>query len=155
ASLRSNICWMFTESQRLRRAPASLSRRRTLPGTAIARAHRPRLAALRILKRAQGCGDRCMTSSASPSSQKPVVLVTGASAGIGEAIARRFASGGFRIVAVARRQERLERLARELGSSTHIEILATDVTAPGAPEKAVDLAIRSFGRLDCLVNNAG
>jgi meso-butanediol dehydrogenase/(S,S)-butanediol dehydrogenase/diacetyl reductase len=93
--------------------------------------------------------------SSTPSSDKPVVIVTGASAGIGDAIARRFAEGGFRIVAVARRQDRLEQLARDLSQQTRVEILAIDVTAADAPERAVDLAIRSFGRLDCLVNNAG
>ncbi len=93
--------------------------------------------------------------SSTPSSEKPVVLVTGASAGIGDAIARRFARGGFRIVAVARRKYRLESLARELSSHTQVQVLATDVTTQDAPERAVDLAMRSFGRLDCLVNNAG
>lgn len=89
------------------------------------------------------------------SSQKPVVLVTGASAGIGDAIARRFAKGGFRIVAVARRRERLEQLARELSGSTDVEICAIDVTAKDAPERAIGVAIEGFGKLDCLVNNAG
>ena len=90
-----------------------------------------------------------------PSSEKPVVIVTGASAGIGDAIARRFAAGGFRIVAIARRPERLERLARDLAAVTSVQTLAADVTAADAPERAVELATRSFGRLDCLVNNAG
>jgi 3-oxoacyl-[acyl-carrier protein] reductase len=93
--------------------------------------------------------------SSTETSAKPVVLVTGASAGIGDAIARRFAAGGFRIVAVARRKERLEQLARELSPVTNIEVLAADVTAADVPERAVELATRSFGRLDCLVNNAG
>jgi meso-butanediol dehydrogenase/(S,S)-butanediol dehydrogenase/diacetyl reductase len=86
---------------------------------------------------------------------KPVVLVTGASSGIGDGIARRFAAGGFRIVAVARRQERLEQLARELSSLTDIEIVVADVTAKDAPERSVGAAMKAFGRLDCLVNNAG
>jgi meso-butanediol dehydrogenase/(S,S)-butanediol dehydrogenase/diacetyl reductase len=93
--------------------------------------------------------------NSTPSSEKPVIVVTGASAGIGDAIARRFAAGGFRIVAVARRQERLDRLARDLSPTTNIETLAADVTAPEVPERAIELATRSFGRLDCLVNNAG
>lgn len=86
---------------------------------------------------------------------KPVVVITGASAGIGAAIARRFAAGGFRIVAVARRKERLEQLAKELEGTAAVEILASDVTVAGAPERAVELAMNAFGRLDCLVNNAG
>lgn len=86
---------------------------------------------------------------------KPVVLITGASAGIGDAIARRFAAGGFRIVAVARRQERLAQFAKELSASTEVETLAVDVTGKDAPARAVGLAMSAFGRLDCLVNNAG
>lgn len=88
-------------------------------------------------------------------SDKPVVLVTGASAGIGDAIVRKFAKHGYRIVAVARREERLEQLKKELSGITDVAILATDVAAKDAPKRAVELAISSFGRLDCLVNNAG
>ena len=86
---------------------------------------------------------------------KPVVLITGASSGIGDGVARRFASAGWRIVAVARRQERLEELERALSPLSAVEIVATDVVAKDAPERAVGAAIRAFGRLDCLVNNAG
>jgi meso-butanediol dehydrogenase/(S,S)-butanediol dehydrogenase/diacetyl reductase len=93
--------------------------------------------------------------SSTPRAQRPVVLVTGASAGIGDAIARRFAAGGFRIVAVARRKDRLEQLARDLAGSTEVQILPADVTVADVPERAVELATKAFGRLDCLVNNAG
>lgn len=86
---------------------------------------------------------------------KPVVLITGASAGIGEAIARRFAAGGWRVVAVARRAERLAPLAKQLSEITAVQTLAADVTASDAPHRAVQLAMQAFGRLDCLVNNAG
>lgn len=89
------------------------------------------------------------------SAQQPVVLVTGASSGIGAAIARRFAAGGFRVAAVARRQQLLAQLAQELSSTARIVTLAVDVTAADAPERAVALAMDAFGRLDCLVNNAG
>jgi meso-butanediol dehydrogenase / (S,S)-butanediol dehydrogenase / diacetyl reductase len=92
---------------------------------------------------------------AASSSDKPVVLITGASAGIGEAVARRFAAGGYRIVAVARRPERLDRLATSLAPLTEIETLAADVAARDSAERAVGLAVSRFGRLDCLVNNAG
>jgi meso-butanediol dehydrogenase/(S,S)-butanediol dehydrogenase/diacetyl reductase len=88
-------------------------------------------------------------------SDKPVALITGASSGIGEGVARRFAAGGFCIVAVARRKERLERLASELSARTEVEIVVADVTAKDAPERSVDAAMKAFGRLDCLVNNAG
>jgi len=86
---------------------------------------------------------------------KKVVLVTGASAGIGAAIAQRFARGGYRIVAVARRPERLGELARQLSPLTAVEMLAADVTARDTADRAVALAMKAFGRLDCLVNNAG
>lgn len=89
------------------------------------------------------------------SSNRPVALITGASAGIGEATARRFAAGGFRIIAIARRPEPLAELAGALKATTEIETLAVDVTAPEASTRAVDLAMQRFGRLDCLVNNAG
>lgn len=85
----------------------------------------------------------------------PVALVTGASSGLGAGIAQRFAQGGFRVVAVARRKDRLERLAHDLSSLSEVETVAADVTAEGAAEHSVDAAMRAFGRLDCLVNNAG
>lgn len=89
------------------------------------------------------------------SSDKPVVIITGASAGIGDAIARRFAREGWNIVAVARRQERLEQLANDLKGSAEVAIVTGDVTDPETPKKAVKAATDTFGRLDCLVNNAG
>lgn len=86
---------------------------------------------------------------------KPVVLVTGASSGIGEGIARKFANQGWRIVAVARRQDRLEQLKQDLADITELEYLVGDVTDKDTPKRAVDLALTAFERLDCLVNNAG
>ncbi len=89
------------------------------------------------------------------SSDKPVVLITGASSGIGDTTARKFAANGYDIVAVARRRQRLEQLASELADTARVEILAADVADPDTPRRAVELAMSSFGRLDCLVNNAG
>lgn len=89
------------------------------------------------------------------SSEKPVVIITGASAGLGDAIARRFATGGWNIVAVARRQERLEALAKSLEGNAEVAIVTGDVTDPALPKQAVKAAMDTFGRLDCLVNNAG
>lgn len=86
---------------------------------------------------------------------KPVALITGASSGIGDTIARRFAEGGFDLVVVARREERLAALANELEGVAQVAICAGDVTDAETPKKAVDLAMSRFGRLDCLVNNAG
>lgn len=89
------------------------------------------------------------------SSAKPVVIITGASAGIGDAIARRFAKGGWNIVVVARRKERLTQLAADLAGIAEVAIVAGDVTDPETPKQAVQTALDKFGRLDCLVNNAG
>lgn len=85
---------------------------------------------------------------------KPVVLITGASAGIGAAMARRFVAGGWRVVAVARGQEKLDALAAEFGADT-IATLAADVTDASAGDRAAALAEERFGRLDALINNAG
>ena len=74
---------------------------------------------------------------------KPVALVTGASSGLGDSIVRRLAAGGFRVLAVARRRERLERLARELARSGEVETLALDVTSDGAAERAVYAAAKA------------
>ena len=88
-------------------------------------------------------------------SDRPVTLITGASSGIGDTTARKFAAGGYDVVAVARRQQRLEQLADELADTARVEILAADVADPETPRRAVELAMQAFGRLDCLVNNAG
>ncbi|WP_317929864.1 SDR family oxidoreductase [Halioxenophilus sp. WMMB6] len=89
------------------------------------------------------------------SSEKPVVIITGASSGIGETTARRFAEGGFNIVAVARRKERLQELAAQLAEKAQVVVVAGDVREADIPKRAVEAAINNFGRLDCLVNNAG
>lgn len=86
---------------------------------------------------------------------KPVVIVTGASAGIGEAIARRFAAGGWNLVVVARRPERLQQLADDLAGVAEVVMVSGDVTDPAMPATAVRAAMAHFGRLDSLVNNAG
>lgn len=82
-----------------------------------------------------------------------VVLITGASSGIGAAAARRLArEPGARLVLVARRRERLQALADELGGAT---VLAEDLTDPGAPERIRQAVEREHGELHLLVNNAG
>ena len=83
-------------------------------------------------------------------------LVTGASSGIGEATVRRLAAAGAAVALVARRGERLQRLATGLedGGCRAITIEA-DLTEPGEAERAVASAAADLGRIDALVNNAG
>jgi 3-hydroxy acid dehydrogenase/malonic semialdehyde reductase len=82
-----------------------------------------------------------------------IVFVTGASVGFGAAIARRFAAQGARVVALARRADRLETLAAEFGPL--VLPLAVDVRDQGAVERAVASLPTAFAEIDVLVNNAG
>jgi hypothetical protein len=86
-----------------------------------------------------------------------IVLVTGASAGIGAAIARELARGGYSLVLTARRADRLERLSDELMTRHGVEVAAmpADLDDPETPERLVTETIARFGGLDILVNNAG
>lgn len=85
-----------------------------------------------------------------------VVAVTGASSGIGEAIARRLAAQGARVVLGARRTDRLEKLAAEIAAAGgSAAFTSLDVTSREAMRAFVDFAGERFGRLDVLVNNAG
>jgi NADP-dependent 3-hydroxy acid dehydrogenase YdfG len=85
-----------------------------------------------------------------------VALVTGASAGIGEATARALGQAGARLVLAARRLDRLEALADELGrQGVEALAVAVDVSQPADIERMVAAAVERFGRVDVLVNNAG
>lgn len=87
---------------------------------------------------------------------RPVVLVTGASSGIGAALAREYARRGHDVVAVARREDRLRALVDELhGSGVDALAVAADVGVDGSLEGAVDRTISRFGRLDVAIANAG
>lgn len=81
------------------------------------------------------------------------VLVTGASAGIGDAIARAFAARGDSVTLVARRAEKLEALAAALPTEAHVVV--ADLSDPEACAECVEAAEQALGPVDVLVNNAG
>jgi NADP-dependent 3-hydroxy acid dehydrogenase YdfG len=83
------------------------------------------------------------------------VLVTGASSGIGEAVARAAVAGGARVALLARRADRVEALAAELGGADTALAVPADVTDPSALATAVDGVAQRWGGLDALVAAAG
>lgn len=83
-----------------------------------------------------------------------VTLVTGASRGIGAAIAREFSAAGARVAVTARDAEALHTLVNELGGPARALAVPADVSKPGAMTGVVDRIIGEFGRLDHAVNNA-
>jgi NADP-dependent 3-hydroxy acid dehydrogenase YdfG len=89
-------------------------------------------------------------------SESKVVLITGASSGIGEATARVLARKGHRLVIGARRTDRLETLAKQLNEEGgSVEFTSLDVTDLDDVQAFVGFAIEKFGRVDVIVNNAG
>ena len=84
-------------------------------------------------------------------------LVTGASAGIGKALAEELARGGTNLVLTARREDRLQRLAQELSAKHRIqaEIFVANLTQPAAPEAVFQYTREKGLVIDLLVNNAG
>ena len=85
-----------------------------------------------------------------------VALVTGASSGIGEATAKALAAEGAKVAVAARRLERLERLAAEIGRGGHTALaIEADITEQREAVEAVERTVDELGTLDVLVNNAG
>ena len=85
-----------------------------------------------------------------------VALITGASRGLGKALAKAFAAEGARVVIAARNPETLEVARREMESpGGEVLALAADMTQPADIARVVDAAIDRFGRIDVLINNGG
>ncbi len=86
-----------------------------------------------------------------------VAVVTGASRGLGKAIALQLAAEGCKLVICARGQDGLMAAQKEIMSSYGTQVIAldTDLTQPGAPEKLIDSTVDHYGTVELLVNNAG
>lgn len=86
--------------------------------------------------------------------QNKVVVITGASSGIGMALAKKYASEGWNLVLAARRIERLQELKKQLNT---VEVLPvkTDVTREEDCRELIKKAVERFGKIDVLINNAG
>ena len=83
-----------------------------------------------------------------------VVVITGASSGLGEAAARRLAQNGAKLVLGARRLDRLQALARDLSLGDGA-VVQTDVSRCEEVKRLVEQAVKSHGRIDVMINNAG
>ncbi len=85
-----------------------------------------------------------------------VIVITGASSGLGEAAARLLSSQGATVVLAARRADRIEALTRELNSSGGRALaVATDVARFDQVKRLADTVVETYGRIDVLINNAG
>jgi NADP-dependent 3-hydroxy acid dehydrogenase YdfG len=88
--------------------------------------------------------------------ENKVVVITGASSGLGEATARHLAARGAAVVLGARRTDKLEQIAADIrAAGRKAEVVATDVTNKAQVQALIDTAVRVFGRVDVLINNAG
>lgn len=96
-----------------------------------------------------------LSPAPSPSNPPGHALVTGASSGIGAAIAREYAARGVPLILTARREDRLQRLADELRGQVSVEVIACDLADPAAPAALVEEIHRRGLKVRVLVNNAG
>jgi NADP-dependent 3-hydroxy acid dehydrogenase YdfG len=84
--------------------------------------------------------------------QDKVIVITGASSGIGEAVARELIGAGMKAVLTGRRTDRLQALTQELVGSV---CLSCEITDPQTPMRLIDMAVDAFGSCDVVFNNAG
>lgn len=85
-----------------------------------------------------------------------VIVITGASSGLGEAAARLLSAQGASVVLGGRRQDRIQSIARELtGRGGKAMAMTTDVTRYEQVRRLVDAAVQAYGRIDVMINNAG
>src|SRR3984885_16155746 len=85
-----------------------------------------------------------------------VVVITGASSGMGESTAKLLAQQGARVVLGARRKDRIDAVAKEISAAGGKAVgFATDVTKRAEVEALIQKAVDNFGRVDVIVNNAG
>ena len=87
--------------------------------------------------------------------QEKVVLITGASQGIGAAAAKAFATQGAKLALLARSEEKLKALKEEIGKQTEVEVYPADVSEKKSVEQAIEKVLADFGKVSVLINNAG
>jgi short-subunit dehydrogenase len=90
-----------------------------------------------------------------PPAPDSIALVTGASSGIGEQYARQLSERGHRVAIVARREDRLARLAEELGGQERAVVIAADLTVPEDRDRVVGRLDELGAKVEILINNAG
>ena len=88
--------------------------------------------------------------------ENKVIVITGASSGLGEATARLLANKGAKVVIGARRTEKLEAIVQDIrAEGGQAEFIGVDVTKPNEVQALIEKALSAFGQIDVLVNNAG
>ena len=87
--------------------------------------------------------------------ENKVIVITGASSGLGEATARLLAKKGAKVVIGARRTEKLEAIVQDIrAEGGQAEFIGVDVTKPNEVQALIEKALSAFGQIDVLVNNA-
>ncbi len=89
------------------------------------------------------------------SSESKIAIVTGAGSGVGKAAAMALLGAGYRVVLAGRRKEPLEAVAKESGAGDRALAVPTDVADPDSVRALFDAAVKAFGRVDVVFNNAG